>query len=185
LPVEVSALRLTERAAEPVIVPANGYSGNCVEPGSPNGCGSYLPCGTTSPSARFEPDGITLRGPDEAAECSSGLRFASAYYRPEIAWAHSYGHATVTVFGGPTVPGGSDVATLYYGGQVSTGPDTSDHETTSPRVSLASLADYTGYHYLEPEEPPRSRVRWTLTANEGNSYDAAWFRVDYTYYAPE
>lgn len=186
LPVEVSALRLTERVAEPVVVAADTYTSPCAEPGSPNGCGDYPPCGTTSPSARFAPGGITLHGPDETEECPVGSpRHASAYYRPEVGWAHSFGHATVTVFGGPTVPGSGDVATLHFGGEASTGPDTSDHETTSAPVSLASWSDHTGYHWLQPEQPPQDRVRWTLEAGEGNSFDAAWFRVDYTYYAPE
>jgi len=127
------------------------------------GCGEV--CGPV-PSDRF-PGGLSFRQP-----CSFGYaavqHFAAA--PPDIpAPVDAY---RVSATGGPTTPGGSDVAHVDA---LVLGPG--DATVTTPWESV----DLDAYPYLPEARCPMS---WAVSTSQGNDYDIASFTLEYRYYVP-
>jgi flagellar hook assembly protein FlgD len=130
------------------------------------------PCGTVVASDRFTEEGaLSYRsGTDPSCEPSRW----SASTRNALTLderAPRGGSTSVSVFGGPTTPGASDQGSLTVSGAASvlTGPDTSDHTTTTPWVPIV---------------PGTPRTRWTFGTRDGSSYDAATFTVRVKFLTP-
>ncbi|QWZ08669.1 alcohol dehydrogenase catalytic domain-containing protein [Nocardioides panacis] len=115
---------------------------------------------------------------------------ASRYIPHDKNAPRGYGTVTVSVFGGPTTPGAADQGALtvdygsvpdtYYGGwsqprttTVMTGPDVSDHTTTSATVPIG---------IMDGEAPG---FGWRFTTRDGASYDVATVTLTYTYLTPQ
>jgi hypothetical protein len=108
--------------------------------------------------------------------------------------ARGYGALSVSMFGGPSNPGADDqgALTVYYGATynagtgwtaaksttVMTGPDTSDHTTTTPTVPIGVVQDY-DTHTAVPG------FAWTFTTRDGASYDVASYTFNYTVLTPQ
>jgi hypothetical protein len=169
LPVHVSRRHLVP-GTETVTVPAAGsiymplYDPGC------NGCGEDMDCGTVVAPGRFGDGSLSYRSADT---CTDGRSpWASQSHVASYARVPAVGEHRVTAYGGPTTPGGPDqgVLVLDANNRVATGPDATDHETTSPWV-LAALPGATS-----------DQVVWSFRAEGTASYDVAWYRVETVVY---
>jgi hypothetical protein len=137
-------------------------------------CGEFQNCGQVVQPGRFGPGSLSYRSADDCphdppfASSSQGLEFD-----PDVA---ALGSFRVTAYGGPTTPGASDQGELLVEypdfAPTSTGTDTSDHETTS------QWAPIDGRYGAGPS------ISWSFQTRGTNSYDVAWFRVEYVVYQP-
>lgn len=143
-----------------------------------NGCGDVPVCGKVVPSDRFAQAGaLSYRsGTDENCEPYRWVAFTRhVQLLHEV--APRGGKTSVSVFGGPMTPGATHQGDLSVvsGSQtatVRTGPDTSDHTTTTPWVPI-SAPDNRG-----------AGAEWRFSTREGSSYDAAVFTVRFKYLTP-
>jgi flagellar hook assembly protein FlgD len=152
-------------------------------------------CGTVTPSDRFATEGaLSFRsGPTDCGPLRAWQATRASRYIPHDKFApRGYGTVTVSVFGGPTTPGAADQGALtvdygsvrdtYYGGwsqprttTVMTGPDVSDHTTTSATVPIGMVQG--------AEMVPG--FGWRFTTRNGASYDVATVTLTYTYLTPQ
>jgi hypothetical protein len=94
---------------------------------------------------------------------------------------------TVSFLGGPTTPGAADQGELVLRDEarlviVPSGPDTSDHTTTSPTVPIP-LSD--ANKEFPGSGPNTHTAGWSFTTRNGASYDVASFTVRYSYLTPQ
>jgi hypothetical protein len=94
---------------------------------------------------------------------------------------------TVSFLGGPTAPGAADQGQLVLSDGtgpviVSSGPDTSDHTTTSPTVRIPSSA---ANKQFPGSGPVTSAVGWSFRTLDGANYAVASFTVRYSYLTPQ
>jgi hypothetical protein len=152
-----------------VTVSAEGSGHWCNE-----NCGEYPNCGQVLPG-RFGPGSLSYRSAEGDDQCYD---FASASHRADVLDhdVAAFGEFRVTAYGGPTLPGAPDQGELLVGNPdlpvTSTGADTSDHETTSPWV------------HVDPWYGSTRSVSWSFQTRGTNSYDVAWFKVDFVVYQP-
>ena len=135
-----------------------------------NGCGDIPRCGGAVPSDRFAQEGaLSYRSGTDCEPNSLPAFTVNTLGLDERAPRGAT--ASVSVFGGPTTPGASDQGSLSVppSTSVPTGPDTSDHTTTTPWV---------------PTVHGRPRVTWSFSTPDGSSYDAAIFTVRFKFLTP-
>lgn len=169
LEIEVSAASLVARRAS-VQATADSFPPPPPDPGC-NGCGEELgsQCGTVTTPGRFGPGSLRYASRDTCDDrfAPVGKHQAAMDHLAQRAPAAGYGAWTVTVNGGPSTALGPDVGYLKTGATETT--LSGDGQVTSP--SQPSPGDAT---------PP---VAWRFETRGTDSFDVAWFRVDYTYYA--
>lgn len=172
LAVRVSDEPLVARSASVLVAAAEA-----VPPPAPytgcNGCGEEIgsQCGTVTAPGRFGPGSLRYASRDtcDTSMTPIGKPQAAREHAAPMLPAAAYGPRSVTFSGGPSVPGAGDVAHLLLDGVDTT--RTGDGEATSQQVM--------------PAWPGRTSpwVGWRFETRGVDSYDVAWFRVDYTYYA--
>ena len=137
------------------------YYGGC------NGCGDV--CSPVD-STRF-PGGLSYQ------PCTSTFTYATiGYFAAEPPFvAAPVDSFRVSVTGGPTTPGGTDHGTLGAGGVATT---VAGEGTTTSDWTPVALDDYP---FLPDGALP---VDWTFSTSAPDSYDVAWFTVEYRRYVP-
>ena len=162
--VQVSDAQLAERVWTATIPAASAdpgrgpvYNPSCL------GCGEV--CGPV-PSDRFA-GGLSFRQPCSFGYAAVGYFAASPPFVPAPVDAFR-----VTATGGPTTPGGTDIA--HFGGLV-LGPG--DASATTPWTTV----DLDANPYLPEARRP---VTWGVSTSDQNDYDIASFTVEYRYYVP-
>ena len=173
--VDVSARKLVLRTHTLTVSPdASGDQRTCFDPGSPLGCGDpgTLECGTIVASDRFsQPGAFSYRSgrdcrPEDLWQVTGDHQATLTGVAPR-----GYHEMTVSFLGGPTTPGAADQGqlVLYDGTEpvvVPSGPDTSDHTTTSPTVPIAP----SDANKVFPGSGPIAHVvGWSFTTSDGAS----------------
>ena len=188
--VTVSTKKLVLQTRTLTVSPdASGGQWTCFYPGGPNGCGDpgTLECGTIVASDRFsQPGAFSYRSgqncrPEDRWQVSGDHQATLTGLAPR-----GYREMTVSFLGGPTTPGAADQGELLLSDEagpviVPSGPDTSDHTTTSPTVPIPSSDANKQFPGVEP---PAHAVAWAFTTRNGANYDVASFTVRYDYLTP-
>jgi flagellar hook assembly protein FlgD len=170
--VVVSAKRLVSVTRTVTLSPSasisyyiDGRCSGCLDPTPP-------PCGKVVASDRFTEEGALSYRSGTDPNCEQSRWIASTRNALTLhERAPRGGSTSVSVFGGPTTPGASDQGSLTVPGSMSvlTGPDTSDHTTTTPWVPIV---------------PGTPRTHWSFGTRDGSSYDAATFTVRVKFLTP-
>ncbi len=189
--VNVSAKKLVLQTRTLTVSPdASGGQWTCFYPGGPNGCGDpgTLECGTIVASDRFsQPGAFSYRSgqncrPEDRWQVTGDHQAALTGVAPR-----GYREMTVSFLGGPTTPGAADQGQLVLHDEagpviVPSGPDPSDHTTTSPTVPIPSSD---ANKQFPGSGPIAKAVAWSFTTRNGANYDVASFTVRYNYVTPQ